>query len=186
MILVGIAALISVSASATIYVNWSGLAGFYNYNATPTGNYDDPANYAGASTAYLIWSPDATAGFDLSNAANGYADTAVNGEVVLQTFAVSSDFADFAYGNFVSAAYSSGYVYARIVDTSGPGGATQYYTGDVDAVSVNPLLPSDTSNNSVAGLAGAGDKMVLVPEPATFAFIGIGGLLLALRRMRRA
>lgn len=181
--------MVSTTAMADIAISWYGDTGFYNWNAPVSPTDPDYINFGGGSaTAYLIWSPDAT--IDPVNSAN--TGLVSGNDVVIDSLTVNNaPYGDYANGPEVYVgAYQNAFVYIRIVDTTGPSGSTQYYNSTTLAtVAYDPLNPvvQFQNNNSVAGAgSGLGDRMVLVPEPATFAFMGIGGLLLALRRMRRS
>ena len=174
-------------SKAAIAISWGALGGFYNYNVV--GSPVDPNDYcnfgSGSAMAYLVYSSDAVRDFDYSNAAGQYL---ANGDYVLTSVLVNAT----DWGNFDVSTYTDlnpiqgGYVYARIIDNSAPGGGSQYF----DSVAllttawVAPATPQDLVVNSDNFV---GDKMIqVVPEPTVLAFLGIGAALVGVRRMRRA
>lgn len=191
MIVSGCAALLAFvgTATANINVTWSGADGFYKVDDV-TGITQGGNN----ALAQLIYSP--------SGAYSG-SGSAIGGGVdagfqVLDTVILTDSGGADPYGTFVDqyvGAFQAGFIYARIFDggTANPAnivGGTWYYNGPIVATVNNvtpdsPNLYSAQGGNPSPGNSGFGDTLFLqVPEPSTMAFLGIGGLVLALRRRK--
>ena len=188
MALIG-ASLCAQFAQADIAISWSAGDGFYNWNAggSPT-DPNDYVNFGGGSiAAYLIYSTDNVRDFDYSNVAGQYLS---GGDYVLASLTgiTGNDYGNFDAGTTtVLQPLQGGYVYARVIDTTAPGGGVQYYDSSVLLTTawVSPASPQDLFVNTTAG--GIGDRMIaVVPEPTVLAFLGIGAALVGVRRMRRA
>ena len=186
-----VAAVLAVGqmAQADIAISWSAGNGFYNFDVGGVpADPNDYVNFGGGSvTAYLIYSTDSVADFNSVNAAGQYL---ANGDFVLTSLVVgANDYAFFDAGTFTPAqpnTLQGGYVYARIIDDSAPGGGSQYYDSAtlLTTAWVSPATPQILTVNSSDPL---GDQMIqVVPEPTVLAFLGIGAALLGVRRMRRA
>jgi len=188
------------SSMADIAVNWSGGTGFYNWNWNDAGSAGgvalDDGDYinfgGGTATAYLIFSTDNVIDLDLNNLAGGLVS---GNDSVVDTFSVvNSPYGDYSAGPRGPAAppnyalYSGNNIatiFLRIIDTSAPGVGVlfQYYdSAPVIADIYNPAQPASQvlqHNNDVV----LGNQLIaVVPEPSVLAFLGIGGLALAIRR----
>jgi len=192
---------INISAFADIAVNWSAGAGFYNWNWNDVGSAGGAAldngdyiNFGGGSaTAYLIFSTDGVVDLDLGNLAGGLVS---GNDSVVDTFSVvNSPFGDYDAGprgpasppNY--ALYTGNNVatiFLRIIDTSAPGVGIlyQYYdTAPVIANIYNPAQPaSQVLQHNATDPINGNQLIAVVPEPSVLAFLGIGGLALAIRR----
>jgi len=199
-VLVAMIALVG-SARADIAINWSAGTGFYNWNWNDVGSAGgvalddgDYINFGGGSaTAYLIWSSDNIIDFDSGNLAGSFVS---GNDIVLDSVAsINVPYGEFSNGGEVYAGALStvgSMVFIRLIDLSAPGGAiAQYFDGPTLTPNTydpqNPLL-QPLNGNSVAGAqSGLGDQMIaVVPEPSVLAFLGLGGLALAVRRRMQA
>ncbi|HMP35772.1 MAG TPA: PEP-CTERM sorting domain-containing protein [Kiritimatiellia bacterium] len=174
-------------ASANINVTWLGDAGFYKIDDV-TGITDGGNN----ALAQLIFTP-----------VNQYGQAGVGGAVaagesVLKTFILTDSGGADPYGTFVDqyvGTFQVGFIYARVFDggTANPANivnGTWYYNSPIIAT-VNNVTPDSPNifniqgGNPSPGNGGFGDTLFLqVPEPSTMAFLGIGGMILALRRRK--
>ncbi|MCB1071414.1 MAG: PEP-CTERM sorting domain-containing protein, partial [Kiritimatiellae bacterium] len=161
---------------------------------------NDPADFIGtvfgSYTAQLVWSPDnLVSELDISNAANGWVS---GGEVVLNTIVGNNTYGDFDAGvvvyqdaNYDTGAISldQGYVYSRVFGSTAPI-LGEYYSASptVDATLYSadpPSNPAFVEHNQLAGgdpINGSELDRLIVPEPSVLAFLGLGGLLMAVRR----
>lgn len=188
-----IAVLVAASAArGDIAINWFGSAGFYNWNE-PNGAPSDPNGYinfgGGSATAYLIWSSDNT--IDAINAGTLGAGGVSGNDTVLDSVAVgNAPYGDYSNGAEIYAgALDTGFVYLRIIDLSAPGGAIgQYFNSSIlDPALYNPAAPVVQSLDNNVSPGAVGNQMIaVVPEPSTYAFMGLGAVLLAIRRFRRS
>lgn len=197
--IVALAAMSLVSAArAGINVQWSAGWGFYDFGAADTASLN-PADgflFSGQSAILqLIYSPDANASaVDPGNVGGGYV---TGGEIVLETRTITDGiggYDSFGFNSSIPPAYfnatfTAGFVYVRVFQDTTPAADEHYYNSGTlalaDRVSGEPTaqvlqINSDPNNN------GDALNLTIVPEPATFAFLGIGGLLIAARRMRRS
>lgn len=107
-----------------------------------------------------------------------------------------------------SDALAGGYLYTRVFNATtmaaigvgttyaeGPtwtiAGSSSPLAGPVQVTTADPLTTAQVDMTPAGGgVSGTGNiflnKTIAVPEPATFAFLGIGGLLLAIRRFRKS
>ena len=187
-----ICALVSV-ANAEINVRWQGLDGFLK-NDDATGILEPISG----ATAYaqLIYTPVNAYGYD--NAAIFGGAISAN-ESLLGTYVITDSAGTDPYGvlapQFTVAPFQAGFIYVRVFDggTGNPaniGLGTWFYNGPIVATidNVTPANPdvynANGMNTSVA--FGIGDVLYLqlIPEPSTLAFLGIGGLVLAIRRRK--
>ena len=191
--LVAIAALTSAS-HANIYVEWKASAGFYA-NGT-AGNYpaDGVGNVYGNDTyAQLIWSSDSVA--DLPSLTGDFTS---GNDILLSTFTGPWPVDGFAYFVAPVAEYDNGvfgqtlengWVYARIFQDSAPGIGDFYYNSAL--IDANPYTGTESpqtvelnTDGAISNLTGDEFDLQIVPEPSVLAFLGLGGLLMAIRRTR--
>lgn len=191
--IVSAVALSATLAYGDININWFGSVGFFDNGTGPAPA--DPGDYIGSvfgsATAQLIWSPDAIVdNFDLANGANGWVE---NGEIVLNTITANAPYGDFDGGVslYTDAAFGvtldQGFVYSRIFGSAAPI-AGEYFSA---SAVLNPAL-YDAGNPAADFLdhntgAAVGDELniQIVPEPSILAFLGLGGLVMAIRRVRK-
>ena len=187
-------ACINSSAFADLQVIWSGLDGFVRADGST------PILDGGGANAYLaqlLWTPDAF----IAPASVGGAVGPGSNEVILQTHVVThaaaGDFGLLFSQNFAGAFPGAGFVYARVFDVGSDNTANivegmDYYAGPLLAA----VDESDPSINQFYNIhSGSGPfepsfqtdelNLQVVPEPSVFALLGIGGLMLALRRRFR-
>lgn len=155
------------------------------------------------SIAELIWSAD--------NSINTISDsdplTPQGGEVLLVNFA-TTDAGSITYSGdplFVEANYgfsdtnyfAGGYVYTRVFNflaaNGTPTGGTWYgegpmpITGPIPSQHVSTTPPEPMGSDITGGGSFALNQQIMIPEPATWAFMGLGALVVFMRRrMRKA
>ncbi|HMO52785.1 MAG TPA: PEP-CTERM sorting domain-containing protein [Kiritimatiellia bacterium] len=179
------------AANANIVLAWSGLDGFVkNDGVTPL------LDGGGSTVAILIYSPSgAFYNTDLVAGSHTIGDEVIWGSVVNVLFDPVDPYGFVPEQNYAQA-FQAGFIYARIFDegtTANPNSVTPglwYYQGPIVATINNtsdPVTPDNYNMNQ--GTAGFDDfrtdvlnRQVVVPEPSTLAFLGLGGLALALRR----
>ena len=187
-----VVSVLALSAQAAIFVRWEGPDGFYRSDDT-TGLL---APVTGSQTAYaqLIYTPVNSYGTDMGELVGG---GVVAGQQVLDTFIIT-DAGPNDYATFVdsfSTTFQAGFIFARVFDqgTGNPANivaGTWYYNSPiiatVDNITANPTVFNIQGNNPSVINSGFGDTVFLqvVPEPSTLAFLGIGGLVLAIRRRK--
>jgi len=180
------------TAHANINVLWSGLGGFNMPVIEGQGPILDPFPGQVALTQ-LIFTPDPF----ISPALPG-GDVSGN-EVILDFYWNDEDeFGTVQPQNFTTT-FSAGFIYARIFEGVNGTPATAdpadiiagqwYYAGPLVATIDNsdPGDPDAYDMSRNLSTSGFGDDLDLqvVPEPSVFALLGIGGLMLALRRRFR-
>jgi hypothetical protein len=189
---IAVFALMSVTASyGNIFVAWQGLDGFVKSDG------DTPMlDGGGSSVAILVFSPSGS----FFNTLLSPGSHIVGDEQILGLTDLLWDPAD-SYG-FVSRStidvpFEAGFLYARVFDegtTSDPSSvvANLWYYQSPMVAAENNITTNPTEYNVNTGSAGfAGfDTDVLnlqvIPEPSVMALLGLGGLVLAIRRRRMA
>lgn len=183
-----LAAGMAVCANANIIINWQADAGFFD-NVNGQNGILDPN---GSTIARLVYSSDNSA----DNVIAGGAFQAGGNDVVLATFTVSSPsastFADFNAGTY-NGTFLSGFIYAQIFDKGGNSAITQgmlYYNSPLQATVNNSGAPNppqvlQMNTDLTNGNELTRTVLAAVPEPSTYAFMGIGAVLMAIRRFRR-
>jgi hypothetical protein len=188
MIVTGLA----LSAQANIFVQWQASTGFYDEN----DNLGILEPISG-QTAYaqLIYTPVAA----YSSSASAVGGGVDAGFTIIDTFIITDSGGNDAFATFADIVnvdpFQAGFIYARVFDggTGNPAnivGGTWYYqsalVATVDNNTLNPTIVDIQGNNpTVNNSAFGGDFLFLqVPEPSTMAFLGIGGMILALRRRK--
>ena len=177
----------AMTANANIILNWKADGGFYITGGPGGGDFWATGSSA---LAQLIFTTDNIITGAVDNAGANYLPTGNDSQ--LTTFTISSGsstFGEFNAGVY-NAAFQSGFVYVRVFQPGTIAAGTKYYDSPVFATINNggppaspDVLQVNTDTNNGNDLT---NTVVAVPEPATFAFLGIGGVLLAVRRMRRA
>jgi hypothetical protein len=193
MMAIALVAGMAVAARADISINWRGQTGFYDngqFLVDPTGGILNDGN---SGLALLIWTPTAVIDpVDPSNGGNGY----VSGDDIfldsVTILAPGNDYGAFANTEaYTDAAYAAqlgtnllanGFVYFRVFSDTTPANGEYYYdSGTLDATPYTGLeAPQDLDQSNLA--QGNELNVQIVPEPTTIAFMGIGSLLVALRR----
>jgi hypothetical protein len=200
----GIAAtlVIALSSHANIAINFG----------TTSSTLKDQlgANLVSHSTFAVYWSPDPTINFNSQNYQNS---GAVGNDVYMGVFDTSGSAAAAGRitGNssvpFAEPSGANSYIYIVVFNTAYNAGSpnivagTFYGVGPVLGGPGGPNLPlgdqtlptpppadlySQVVNTTGGSIIQTLQQITAVPEPATFAFMGIGGLVLAIRRFRRA
>lgn len=193
-----LALFVSVAGSrADISINWDTVNGVLITTASTPSSY---TTFTGNVLIQLIWSANNV----YSSASTAQAGGVDVGYTVLfsQIFSVNNGFfgadADGAT-NYVGNSFNTGYVYGRVFNTAAPTNGSFYavsgFVGPSLAQATNfpPPLPDDLdmglgpnnitlSGGDFDGAFGNPLSIEVVPEPATLAFFGLGGLLVALRR----
>ena len=205
LLALAVLALAAGSAFATdgVAIQWSTLWGVYDNTAADLTGTEDYLLDSYSMTWQLIYSVNNTAGAPaLLNAGNGW----VSGDDTVwatRTFAQSVGGANvvasedgtewYNYLGYVSGDRqyldagwtTAGYVYQRIYQGAVQAG-TWYYDSTPEALVINPPTWQDSAID-VAGGGSAGvrpDQMIPVPEPATMGLLGLGALVMAIRRRR--
>ena len=183
---IALTAALAVSASANINVTWYGLDGFVR-----PGGGDVGPNDGGLSTvAILVWTDNLA---DWNTLLQPGSHT-IGNEVILGAPVVTADEFATVFAQQYVGAFSAGWIYARVFDggtTVNPATVTPgllYYQGPAVAANNNntpdapDLYDMNTSSAGIPGLTTDVLNRAVVPEPSTLAFLGLGGLALALRR----
>jgi hypothetical protein len=181
-----VVALIAASqAGATVSIDWSTANGIDDPNVPGTG-FDLPTG----SLAQLIWTPTGV----IAPIDNLDPTTPQGSEILLDSFFTSltggwfQPTASYMGENYGQAAdfFVGGFAYTRVFNSGTPTAGTLYGEGglttallDRDPPNTNP---PETSDISSAGLFTL--NQAVVPEPSTWAFMGIG-LISALAWRRR-
>ncbi len=190
MTLIASVGLMASVASANINLDWQSADGFLRQDDA-TGILE-PTGTGLTALAQLIYTPNNAWG------QAGVGGTVAAGEQILATFVITDSGGTDPYATFAAPTYvgsfQAGFVYARVFDggTGNPANivnGTWYYNGPIVAT-VNNITPDSPNQYNVNGSNtstsfGVGDVLFLqVPEPSTMAFLGIGGMILALRRRK--
>ena len=187
-ILAALVASAAVSSYGAISINWLTPSGFVQNDGTTPLLQDTPT-----ALFQLIYSADNTAG-----AAN--ADGSSTGDTILEEIVVNSVDVDVDasfFSDVYSQPFTSGFVYLRVFEAGTTVGntpaGTWYFTGPVFATQdiTPPALDQQVNEGSPGGGAGPSGRYILnqqvpVPEPGVLAFLGIGSLLMVVRRFRRS
>lgn len=184
---------ISMSAYADIEVAWQGAFGFYANGTGPAPA--DPGDYLGTvfgnATVQLIWTPDnQISELDPFNVAEGYVS---GGEIMLNSLAVNSTYGEYVApaAVFADASYDTGvitldqgYVYTRIFGSTAPIVGDYYFASQVvdPSFRTEPAGPPTFIEHNTGAVLGDELDRLIVPEPSVLAFLGLGGLLMAVRR----
>jgi hypothetical protein len=170
-------------------IEWSGPEGFVR--ADGVTELLAPGT---AALAQLIWSPGNLAGDALPGGG-------VNGDnVVLSTYVIPYNALDpygFFGSQFFTTAFAAGSVFARVFDRGSDdtstivGGSAYYQAPLVVNVDQNDALVYQiyNINTGSAGIPGFQTDVLsstVIPEPSVMALLGLGGLMLAIRRQRMA
>ena len=181
---------LACAANAALNIQWSAVDGFVKSDGS-TPLLDGTGN----TVAILIWSPSgAFYNTDLLAGSHTIGDEVILGPVVTIEYNAADPYGFVPAQNY-SGAFAPGFIYARIFDegtTANPATVTPglwYYQGPIVAAIDNNTPETPDSYNmhtSSAGFDGFQtdvlNRQVVIPEPSTLAFLGLGGLALALRR----
>jgi hypothetical protein len=176
------------ASSAIIAVNWAALEGFYKSDGST-------ALLGGAGTqtalAQLIFSTDAVAGpVDVGALHYTSGNDTWLADWTVDAVAFST-YGEFAASTFTQA-WSAGYLYVRVFDQGSMSGLSNqmwYYNSPFTNAIDNTTDPTSPDAFNISAMTGAfGDTLnqqVVIPEPATLAFLFIGIVALAGRKFRR-
>jgi hypothetical protein len=190
---------LSIVTDAAINVAWRNTQSIFFNNAVGAGNQIGADFYH-----ILIWSPTAAPAEDYAQPGTGVG----SGEVILfqgnagilggQFNYAAQPFFDADVGNFP---INTGYIYSRIFQFSTVSEGDQYWESPVSmnfgpALTVfdpdlSPPDPNQIIQHTAPNVAAAilmdpatVNVYTVVPEPSVMALIGMGGLLIAIRRRR--
>jgi hypothetical protein len=170
------------SASAQLSINWKGDSGW------TLSDESTPLLQNGAAPVQLSWSVSAVISPASTSGATG-------DNVILDSATVTEASVGNPYGGLFSYQYdnpvfSAGSVFVRVFagGSSELAFGTEYFDGPLYENLNNPVPPQLVS----AGDAGAGPgpfgtyalNQTVIPEPSVMALMGLGGLLMAIRRRR--
>ena len=198
-------ALAAGSAFATdgVAIQWQTQWAIYTDTAADLTGSTDYLLDSYSMTWQLIYSVNNTAGApDLGNSANGWVsgdDTVWATRTLAQSVGganvIASDGSEwYNYVAYVSGDNqyddlgwtTAGYIYQRVYQGAVQAG-TWYYDSVPEALIINPTTWQD-SYVDVAGGGSAGiqpdQQIPAVPEPATMSLLGLGALVMAIRRRR--
>ena len=173
--------------------------------------YSDTAADLTGSTEYLldsdsmtwqhIYSVNNTAGApDLGNSANGWVSgddqvwaTRTLAQSVGGANVVASDGTEwYNYVGYVDGNLqynntgwtTAGYIYQRVYEGA-PAAGSYYFDTTPEALVINPTTWQDSYTDTVGGPGFQPDQQIpAVPEPATMGLLGLGALVMAIRRRR--
>lgn len=189
-------------AATGVQILWTTQWGAYTHDSEDVTGYDDYLLDSYSLTWQLIYSVDAVADDpDLSNSANGWVSNddevwatrtlaqSVGGANVLASDGTEwSNYLGYVGGdrNYYDAAWdTAGYVFQRVYEGT-PQAGSWYFDTTPEALQINPV----TYQESVIDSASAGfqpDQQITaapIPEPATMGLLGLGALVMAIRRRR--
>jgi hypothetical protein len=188
------------TANADIFISWTAGFGFYQNGGTG-GNTAGQGimNFNGGSTlVYFYWTPTAV----IDPADPGDAQFAGGDDVFLGQYTVTmppaTEWGDYGVPTntvYLDSTYGvgslqTGFIYARIFQDGSPA-AGDYYNdgaamGPADGLTIytGGADPADTYFHTPSNDLELNQQ--IVPEPATLAFMGIGSLLIAVRRSRKS
>jgi hypothetical protein len=184
--------LISSQSFADLQVTWSGLDGFVRSDGvTPIGDsigVGDPIYLA-----QLLFTPSGTISSALPGGLASGDNTVLDAVVVNHA---GDDYGFLPFQNY-SGSFSPGFVFARVFDVGSDNSLNiipgMYYYDSSTLAGVDESDPSIFQAFNIHSGSGPFEpsfqtdqlNLQVVPEPSVFALLGIGGLMLALRRRFR-
>ena len=197
-----LACAVSVASATTgVAIQWQTLWGAYTHDA-PNGT-DDPSSYFlldnYSLTWQLIYSTDAVA--DAPNLANSDGGWVSGNDTVWATreFVMGDGSASdgtewttalyYSSGDlqYLDAAWTTaGYIYQRAYEGT-PAVGSWYFETTPEVLQINPVTYQASSiDQAGGGFAGfqPDQQFTAIPEPATMSLLGLGALVMALRRRR--
>lgn len=183
-------------AATGVQILWTTQWGAYTHDAPNV--VDDPSDYflldSYSLTWQLIYSVDAVADDpDLSNSANGWVS---NDDTVwaTRTFAMgdgsASDGTEWTTAlyyqsgdaNYYNVGWTTaGYIYQRAYEGA-PQAGSWYFETTPEALVINPVTQQSLYIDSPT--SGFQPNQQIIPEPATMGLLGLGALVMAIRRRR--
>ena len=181
----------SFSAYANMQILWSGTEGFVRNDGNPIGT--GFAEGASVYLAQLLYSPS---GIQSGVMPGGLA---MGDNEVISTIIVPNAEEDFAplQANSHNEPFRAGFIFARVFDAGSFDsvniiGGMFYYDGPTAAIvqqSDPSVVQAYSIHTSSAGIPGFETDILnlqVIPEPSVMALLGLGGLMLAIRRQRMA
>ena len=194
--------IMALTVQAEININWFNEFGYVPNRADTGGMLDEGIGILDASVnpgqdvyMQLIFTPDMVIdqAYPMGALAPGGNDVTLATTDALSFPNVNMPYADSVTAFPVTAPFQSGFVYARIFDTTMANIALGdwYYDGPLLAVTdvIPPLgIPQEYGANLNTLPGGFGDELTLpvVPEPSTLALLGIGLGTILYRRRRNS
>lgn len=190
IVLVAVLSVVTVqTASAILAVNWKATEGFYKSDGITALLAGPGPQFA---LTQLIFSPDA-----IPNPVDPFAPNYVSGNDVFLASYITDTSGDM-YGSFDSGtpytgAYLAGYLFLRVFDQGSHLGLTNgmwYYdsplTNTIDNTT-DPMFPDEYNFSLYTPEFGdvLNKQVVVIPEPATWAFMLLGATTLVGRKLRR-
>ena len=203
LLALAILALAAGSAFATdgVSIQWQTVYGGYTHDATDLTGSTDYLLDSYAITWQLIYSVNSTAGApDLGNSGNGWVsgdDTVWATRTLAQSVGganvTASDGTEwYNYVGYVDGNLqynntgwtTAGYIYQRVYEGA-PAAGSYYFDTTPEALVINPTTWQDSYTDTVGGPGFQPDQQIsAVPEPATMGLLGLGALVMAIRRRR--
>lgn len=191
------------SATDGVAIQWQIDYALYDHTATDLTGDTDYLLDSYSLTWQLIYSPDATAGApDLGNSINGWVrgndevwatrtleQSVAGADVTASDGSVWYNYLGYVSGTiqYNDAAWTTaGYIYQRAYEGT-PAVGSWYYESAPEALTINPTTWQDSVlDSSAGGLEGVkpNQQFTVIPEPATMGLLGLGALVMALRRRR--
>ncbi len=189
-LVIAIMSLFAADALASINVDWES-AGVLDHTATSAilNNYD--------VTWQLIYSVDTNMDpVDISNVAGGWVsgdDEVWATRIITDAYVAdntgnlwteSLTWDDGPGINFANPTFSAGNVYQRIYEVSGSVGVGTWYCQGAMATLSDWTSPSPPNESRFSSVVAPNQQITAIPEPATMSLLGLGALVMAMRRRR--
>ena len=203
LLALAVLALAAGSAFATdgVSIQWQTVYAGYTHNAVDLTGSTDYLLDSYSLTWQLIYSANNTAGApDLGNVAGGWVSgddqvwaTRTLAQSVGGANVVASDGTEwYNYVGYVDGNLqynntgwtTAGYIYQRVYEGA-PAAGSYYFDTTPEALVINPTTWQDSYTDTVGGPGFQPDQQIsAVPEPATMGLLGLGALVMAIRRRR--
>ena len=203
LLALAVLALAAGSAFATdgVSIQWQTVYAGYTHNAVDLTGSTDYLLDSYSLTWQLIYSANNTAGApDLGNVAGGWVSgddqvwaTRTLAQSVGGANVVASDGTEwYNYVGYVDGNLqynntgwtTAGYIYQRVYEGA-PAAGSYYFDTTPEALVINPTTWQDSYTDTVGGRGFQPDQQIsAVPEPATMGLLGLGALVMAIRRRR--
>ena len=195
-------------AADGVAIQWDTQWGAYTHDATDLTDLGGPfmlANYAVTWQLIYAGTDDTANDPDASLGGAGIADDYVTGDDVVwasRVFSVNNGNAsdgtvwttDLFWNNvgdlqYINTSFTTenDYIYQRIFEGA-PAAGSYYYESAVELIDVNPTTYQtsylDAAGGGTAGIQGDQTIPGAIPEPATMSLLGLGALVMAIRRRR--